>query len=125
MRIKAIILDRTAVVIIIVVCLGLIAFLLSPWNSTVKETIPVADATDFVIFDEGIDINDRVITFDFEQPRQFILEGKPRMMTPQAIIDFSGDKVTYSGELPVDEAAKVFFEAVMGFVKEARECKQL
>lgn len=30
-----------------------------------------------------------------------------------ATIDFGGDKVTYSGDLPVDDAAKVFFDAVL------------
>jgi len=30
----------------------------------------------------------------------------------QAIIDFGGDKIEYSGDLPVSEAAKIFFEAV-------------
>ena len=30
----------------------------------------------------------------------------------EAIIDFSGDTVTFGGDLPVDEAAKVFFQAV-------------
>lgn len=30
----------------------------------------------------------------------------------EAIIDFSGDSVIYSGDLPIDESAKIFFEAV-------------
>lgn len=30
-----------------------------------------------------------------------------------AYIDFGGDAVKYSGDLPIDESAKVFFEAVM------------
>ena len=30
----------------------------------------------------------------------------------QSKIDFSGDKVTYSGDLPVDEAARLFFDSV-------------
>jgi len=30
----------------------------------------------------------------------------------KAIIDFDGDKVTYSGDLRIGEAAKLFFEAV-------------
>lgn len=29
-----------------------------------------------------------------------------------ATIDYSGDTVKYSGDLPIDEAAKVFFDAV-------------
>jgi biopolymer transport protein ExbD len=40
----------------------------------------------------------------------------------QAIIDFGGDKVTYSGDLPVDESAKIFFEYV--FKKYINECKR-
>jgi len=107
----------------LVVCFIVVIILIFSKSKEEVTTIPVADDADYVIIDQGIDIGDRIITFDFEQPRQFILEGKPRMVSPQAVIDFSGDKVTYSGELPVDEAAKVFFDAVMGFVKEARECK--
>lgn len=30
----------------------------------------------------------------------------------RAVIDFSGDRVTFSGDLPVDEAAQKFFDAV-------------
>lgn len=30
----------------------------------------------------------------------------------ESIIDFSGDKVTFSRDLPVDETARIFFEAV-------------
>ncbi len=107
----------------LVVCFVVVIILIFSKSKEEVTTIPVAADTDYTIFDEGIDISDRIITFDYEQPRQFILEGKPRMVSPQAIIDFSGDKVTYSGDLPVDEAAKVFFDAVMGYVKEARECK--
>lgn len=33
----------------------------------------------------------------------------------RAEIDFCGDKVKYSGDLPVDESAKVFFDAVMHY----------
>lgn len=29
-----------------------------------------------------------------------------------ATISFDGDEVTYSGDLPVDESAKIFFDAV-------------
>lgn len=36
-----------------------------------------------------------------------------------AVIDFSGQAVTYSGDLPVDEAAKIFFDAVM---RQMRSC---
>jgi len=34
----------------------------------------------------------------------------------EAHIDFNGDKVIYSGDLPVDESAKIFFDAVKGFM---------
>jgi len=30
----------------------------------------------------------------------------------QATVDFSGAEVTYSGDLPVSDAAKIFFDAV-------------
>jgi len=30
----------------------------------------------------------------------------------EAVIDFGGDSVKYSGDLPVDESARIFFEAV-------------
>ena len=32
----------------------------------------------------------------------------------KATIDFSGDSVIYSGDLPVEESAKIFFEAFRG-----------
>lgn len=35
----------------------------------------------------------------------------------EVIIDFGGDSVTYSGELPVDEAAKLLFDAVFQRLK--------
>lgn len=38
-----------------------------------------------------------------------------------ATIDFSGDHVAYRGDLPVDEAAKVFFESVMAYTQ-AKDC---
>jgi hypothetical protein len=37
-------------------------------------------------------------------------------------IDFSGDKVTYSGDLPVDEGAKIFFDAVFKIYSEHCKC---
>jgi len=45
----------------------------------------------------------------------------PRMITlcspdgKQATIDFGGDAVVYSGDLPVDESAKIFFDAVFSY----------
>jgi hypothetical protein len=35
----------------------------------------------------------------------------------KAVIDFSGDEVTYSGDLPIADAAKVFFMHVGHFVR--------
>ena len=36
----------------------------------------------------------------------------------EATIDFGGDAVVYSGDLPVDESAKIFFDAVFAHFKE-------
>lgn len=35
----------------------------------------------------------------------------------EATINFCGDKIVYSGELPVDESAKIFFEYVFDNMK--------
>jgi len=111
---KSEILAKIAIASVFMAFVGLLFFLLQ---------LPEKDVTDTVIqFDEGIDIGDRVITFDFDTPRNFVIEGTPRMVTPQAIINFSGDKVTYSGDLPVDEAAKVFFDVVLGYIQK-EECR--
>jgi hypothetical protein len=32
----------------------------------------------------------------------------------EATIDFGGDEVIYSGDLPIAESAKIFFECVFG-----------
>ncbi len=43
-----------------------------------------------------------------------------KIMNPEgqtATIDFSGDKVTFWGDLPMDEAAKLFFKAVGNLCK--------
>lgn len=93
-----------------------------PSEPSGQETTVIEGKSE-LIFDDGIDIGDRVMTIDFAQPRTLVLEGEPRMVSPQAVIDFSGDKVTYSGDLPIDESARIFFDFVMGFVIEARECK--
>ena len=37
----------------------------------------------------------------------------------EANIDFSGDKVVYSGDLPIDESARLFFKYVFGVYQEA------
>jgi len=109
---------------VLVVCFVVVVILIFSKSKEEVTPVSVAVSEDTLIhFDEGIDISDRVVTYDYEQPRQFVLQGEPRMVSPEAIIDFSGDKVTYSGDLPVDEAAKIFFDAVMGYVKEAKECK--
>ncbi len=39
----------------------------------------------------------------------------------KAVLDFSGDEVTYSGDLPVSEAAKVFFDHVLLWSRKANE----
>ena len=53
--------------------------------------------------------NHLVPTFGMELPRTFTIthpDGR------EAVIDFGGDAVVYSGDLPVDESAKIFFDAV-------------
>jgi hypothetical protein len=49
----------------------------------------------------------------------FTIELKPERMirfcgskARSAILDFGGDAITYSGDLPVDEAAWIFFQHV-------------
>jgi hypothetical protein len=37
----------------------------------------------------------------------------------QAIIEFGGPAVTYAGDLPVEESARIFFEHCLGLVTEA------
>jgi hypothetical protein len=37
--------------------------------------------------------------------------------TKSATIDFGGDQVKYSGDLPVDESARIFFETIMQRMK--------
>jgi hypothetical protein len=42
----------------------------------------------------------------------------------EVAIDFRGDAVTYSGYLPVDESARLFFDIVFGYLKqEANQCQ--
>lgn len=45
---------------------------------------------------------------DIDPPRILHMVGP----SGKAIIDFSGDAVAYSGDLPVEESARIFFEAV-------------
>ena len=40
-----------------------------------------------------------------------------------ATIDFGGDEIVYSGDLPIDESARLFFDAVFGIYKEETEQK--
>ena len=44
------------------------------------------------------------------------LDGK------QAQINFGGDEITYTGDLPVDEAAQLLFEATFKLYKKDRTC---
>jgi hypothetical protein len=55
-----------------------------------------------------------------------IYEIKPdptiRLTAPDgrcAVIDFGGKEVTYSGDLPVSEAAQIFFNAVGNHLRQA------
>ena len=41
----------------------------------------------------------------------------------EAIIDFGGEEITYSGNLPVSEGAKLFFDAVFKHFFEARKSR--
>ena len=36
----------------------------------------------------------------------------------EAILDFNGDKIVYSGDMPVDESAKLFFNGVLKLYKD-------
>ena len=42
----------------------------------------------------------------------------------KAIIDFGGEKVTFSGDLPIDEAAHTFFVAVGELLLNALKAKK-
>jgi hypothetical protein len=59
--------------------------------------------------------NDVVGQFTFPKPTRTVVftndSGK------RAVIDFSGDSVTFSGDLPIDEAAQIFFKAVGHLLK--------
>lgn len=58
----------------------------------------------------------------FEPSHTFVLTdcGGPAGLCKQATIEFGYGTVTYSGDLPVDAAAKVFFDAVG---KHYKDCK--
>ncbi|KKL72675.1 hypothetical protein LCGC14_2082530 [marine sediment metagenome] len=55
------------------------------------------------------------------------LSSEPRNITfhspdgKQAVIDFSGDTVMYSGNMPVEDAAKIFFDCVFNKYKHTFE----
>ena len=52
--------------------------------------------------------SDDIGTFKTIEPsRLFTFAGDD---SREATLDFSGDSVTYSGELSIDESAKIFFE---------------
>lgn len=61
----------------------------------------------YVMDDQAIPIS------QMEPPRTFTMHNGDK----EAVIDFSGDEVTFSGDLPIDEAAKLFFNAVLGQLK--------
>ena len=52
---------------------------------------------------------------------QLIFEGDDGR---EAVIDFGGDEITYSGDLPVSESAKLFFEAFNNLCREEYETRQ-
>ena len=126
----------------LVVCFAIVVILIFSKPEEVT-TIPFTDGTGQIIIDDpkapaavtdereiefiSSLIADSVISFQMDTPTNIVIEGPPRIVTktvtPSVTIDFGGDEVTYSGDLPVSEAAKIFFDALMGYVKEARECK--
>ena len=48
--------------------------------------------------------------FQTEPPRTFTFQSPDGR---EAVLDFSGDEMTYSGDLPVAESAKIFFDLVL------------
>ena len=57
---------------------------------------------------------DPMALFTIEPSRTFMLHSPDGR---EAVIDFGGDAVMYSGDLPVDESAKIFFDAVFPHFK--------
>jgi len=53
-------------------------------------------------------------------PSAITFENENRL---QAIIDFGGESVTYSGDLPVDESARMFFER-LGNMRNCEWCRE-
>lgn len=71
---------------------------------------------DFVVVDDEapyavLSISANYNTLNFTSP-----DGRT------AVIDFSGESITYEGDLPVSESAKLFFEAYGNLV--VVECKK-
>jgi len=56
----------------------------------------------------GTSIGTSIEVFKTPQPLTITLTDGVR----EAVIDFSGSAVTYSGDLPLDESAKLFCDAV-------------
>lgn len=51
-------------------------------------------------------------------PTSITLSNKGKSAT----IDFSGDSVKFSGDLSVDESAKVLFECLFGYIHRCNKC---
>lgn len=59
--------------------------------------------------------SDHIVTAEMmEPPKCFTFTGDDGS---EATLDFSGESVTYSGDLPVDESAKKFFDAFHHMLK--------
>lgn len=86
-------------------------------NQVVEEftlTNPVSDVGINTIIDIGpenpfvMKLDQAIPMFKMEPTRTLALHNGDK----EAHIDFGGDEITYSGDLPIDEAAKLVFEAV-------------
>jgi hypothetical protein len=66
---------------------------------------PSEEPTSRIAFDQGS--NDLVVSASSFHTLTFVNpQGK------EAVLDFSGDRIKYGGELSVDSSAKIFFEAL-------------
>lgn len=63
----------------------------------------------FMKFNDASDIPNAIVTFTREPMNSLILTSPDGR---EAVIDFSGKEVIYSGNLPVAESAKIFFDVV-------------
>ncbi len=70
--------------------------------------------------EEEIYFEDSNITDDLAvwQPTSILTFQNPN--GKEAIIDFGGDEVTYEGDMPVAESARMFFDAVFGIYKKEK-----